>query len=338
MIVLATSDVATIVRSLLEDGPAITGDLQPVERVQIRSRLEGDLVGLYIQEGDRVARGQVLARFEASEQESDVRSAEADRVAAQTEVSTAQWNAEQSNELFTAGAIAEQDLKAAQQALVAARARLAAADARVRSTSSLLTDTRVLSPTEGVVESRGVENGERVARGAVLLTVVRNDVLELQAAVPARRASEVRPGQVVHFTADGRAFDGRVARVSPTIDRASRSISVYVQVANPGGSLKGGTFATGRIVGRSLPDALVVPTTALRQSQDGSSSFVYRIASGTLNQSTVRLGVVDDARGLAEVVEGLKEGDQVVVGNVGTLGNGMQVQIAGTEPQRRAEQ
>jgi RND family efflux transporter MFP subunit len=336
--VLAASDVATVGRSLLEDGPAITGDLQPAERVQIRSRLEGDLVGLFVQEGDRVARRQLLARFEASEQESDVRSAEADRVAAQSEVSTAQWNAEQSDELFKAGAIAEQDVKAAQQALVAARARLAAAAARVRATSSSLTDTRVLAPIEGVVESREVENGERVARGSVLLTVVRNDLLELQAAVPARRASEVQTGQVVHFSADGRAFDGRVARMSPTIDRASRSIAVYVQVPNPGGSLKGGTFATGRIVGRSIPDALVVPTTALRQTQDGSASFVYRIAGGRLHQSDVRLGVVDDARGLAEVLAGLEEGDQVVVGNVGTLGDGMQVQVAGTEPQRRAEQ
>jgi RND family efflux transporter MFP subunit len=334
--VLAASDVATVGRSLLEDGPAITGDLQPVERVQIRSRLEGDLIGLYVQEGDRVGRGQILARFEASEQESNLRSAEADRVSAQTEVSTAQWNTEQSDELFKAGAIAEQDLKAAQQALVAARARLAAADARVRSTSSFVTDTRVLAPTAGVVESREVENGERVARGAVLLTVVRNDLLELQAAVPARRASEIEVGQVVHFTADGRAFDGRVARVSPTIDRASRSIAVYVQVANPGGSLKGGTFATGRIVGRSLPEALVVPITALRQSTDGASSFVYRVANGTLDQSDVRLGIVDDARGLAQVVEGLQEGDRVVVGNVGTLGDGMQVQVAGTEPQPRA--
>ncbi|HVE79697.1 MAG TPA: efflux RND transporter periplasmic adaptor subunit [Gemmatimonadaceae bacterium] len=330
-VVLGPTDVALVRRGLLEDGPQITGNLEPVERVQVRARLEGDLVGVYAREGERVTRGQLLARFEASEQESDRRSAEADRVAAQTQLATATWNTEQADELFKAGAIPERDLKAAQQEVAAARARLAAADARMRSTSSFVTDTRVASPTDGVVERRLVESGERVSRGAELFSVVRADVLELAAAVPSRRADELRAGQVVHFSADGRRFDGRVARVSPTIDPASRSVTIYVQVPNADGALKGGTYASGRVVGRTIPDALIVPTAAIRQMQDQSTQFVWRIAGTTIDQATVRLGVVDDAGGVAQVLDGLREGDRVVVGNVGTLGRGMQVQIVGGE-------
>ena len=107
---------------------------------------------------------------------------------------TAKWNADQSAELFKAGAIAERDNRTAQQTLAAARARLAAADARVRATTSFVTDTRALAPTTGVVARRNVEAGEHVARGADMFTVVRSDVLELAAAVPARQANEIKVG------------------------------------------------------------------------------------------------------------------------------------------------
>src|SRR3712207_9322208 len=74
-------------------------------------------------------------------------------------------------------------------------------------------DTRVLAPTAGVIEKRFVQPGEHLARGANMFTLVRSTVLELAAAVAARQANDVRVGQVVHFTADGRRFDGQVARV-----------------------------------------------------------------------------------------------------------------------------
>ncbi|HJU66386.1 MAG TPA: efflux RND transporter periplasmic adaptor subunit, partial [Gemmatimonadaceae bacterium] len=332
-VTLASTDVMTVSRTELEEGTAITGDLLPIETVEVRARLEGDLVGVYVREGQRVTEGQVLARFEASEQESDQQSAEAARAAAETELSTAQWNLEQAEELFRAGAIPERDLKATQQGVAAARASLAAAEARVRSTSSFVRDTRVLAPTSGVVQRRMVQDGEHVARGAPMFTVVRNDVLELAAAVPANSAEGVTPGKVVRFSAGGRQIDGRVARVSPTVDPATRSITIYVQIPNPGGVLKGGTFASGRIVGRTIPSALAIPTSSLRQLPDGRP-FVFKIDGTVLAQAPVRLGVVDQERAMAEVLEGLAEGDRIITGNVGTLGAGMSVTVVGSEKGR----
>ena len=330
-VTLASTDIATVSRSEIEEGVAITGDLHPIESVEVRARLEGDLVGLHAREGQQVKAGELLARFESSEQESNLASAQADRTAAESEVATAQWNLEQTAELFKAGAVAERDLKTAQQVLVTARARLAAAQARVRATSSLVRDTRVLAPTSGTIARRLVENGEHVARGAALFTLVRSNVLELAAAVPARQANAVRVGQTVHFTADGREFDGKVARVSPTVDPSTRSVTVYVQIPNADGSMKGGTFASGRVVSRTVPDALVVPAAAVRQRVDDGATFVYRVAGNTLDIAPVTLGIVDQRMGIAEIVRGLDEGDRVVVGNVGTLGRGMQVIIAGEE-------
>jgi RND family efflux transporter MFP subunit len=332
-ITLAATDVATVAPMTIEDGVALTGDLRPIETIDVRARIEGDLETVYVREGEQVRAGQLLARFEASEQESGRASAEADRVAANAELANAQWTLEQNETLFKAGAIAERDLKVSQQAVATARARLAAAVARLRTSGNEARDTRVVAPASGVVEKRLVDGGVHLSRGAPMFTIVRSGTLELAAAVPARQAGVVRVGQVVHFVADGRRFDGKVARVSPTIDPATRSVSVYVQVPNRDNSLRGGTFATGRVVARTLNDVLAIPTAALRQGQEDGRPFVYRIDGKTLNIAPVQLGAVDEAQGVAQITEGLQAGDKIVVGNVGTLGRGMQVTIAGTERQ-----
>jgi RND family efflux transporter MFP subunit len=330
-VTLAAGDIAVARRETIEAGTPVTGNLNPLERVDVRARLEGDLVGVYVREGQAVREGELLARIEASQQESGARSAEAAREAARAELATAQWNLDQSDELFRAGAIPERDLKAAQQQVAAARARMAAAEAQVRASSNELRDTYVRSPIGGVVESRAVEGGEHVARGAALLTVVRTDVLELAAAVPARLAGDVRAGQRVRFAAGGRSFEGSVARVSPTVDPASRSVTVYVRIPNPGGALRGGTFASGQVIGQAKPGALVLPSAAVRAGQDGEEPFVWKIADQRLAKTPVRLGIVDESRAMTEILDGVAEGDRVVAGNVGTLGNGMRVEVVGTD-------
>lgn len=338
VVTLATSDVATVTRSPIEEGIAITGDLRPIETITVRARIEGDVERVLVREGETVREGQLLAVFESTEQEVGRASAAAERAAAQSELETAQWTHEQNEQLFKAGAISARELRASEQAVATARARLAAAEARTRTSGMAERDTRVLAPASGTIERRTVQTGERMSRGAAMFTLVRSDLLELAASVPARQANSVRTGQLVRFAADGRTFDGRVARVSPTIDPSSRSITVYVQVPNPGGQLKGGTFATGRVVSRTIPDAVTVPSAALRQGQNDGRPFVYRIdANNAVEQATVQVGVVDERRGITEILDGLREGDRVIVGNVGTLGRGMKVVMAGGGEGRRAQ-
>ena len=117
-------------------------------------------------------------------------------------------------------------------------------------------DTRIVAPVNGTIQFRRVQGGEHILRGTELFTLVRSEVLELTAALPARRANEVKPGQVARFLADGRTFTGRVARVSPTIDPASRSITAYLQIPNPSGELKGNTFSSGQIIAQTLQNVL----------------------------------------------------------------------------------
>lgn len=327
-VTLGPTDIATARNTSVEEGVPITGTLRPIQTIGVRSRLEGDLTAVYAREGESVRAGQVLAVFESLDQQGGEQSARADQVAAQGELSTAEWNLEQTRELHRVGAVPERDLRAAQQAVTTARARKAAADARLRSMRLGLRDTRVLAPSSATVQTRHVEPGEHVVRGAQLFTLVRNDVLELAAAVPERRASSISVGQRVRFEAGGRQFEGRVSRFSPTIDPSTRALTVYVQVPNGNALLKGGTFASGTVVSRTISDALTVPIPAVRQAASGES-FVYKIAGGVIEQPTVTVGVINEATGLAQILSGLEAGDRVIVGNVGTVGRGMRVEIIG---------
>lgn len=332
-VVLSGNDIHTIAPGLIEVGIAISGSLRPIETMVVRARLEGDVTDVLVREGDRVSQGQLLARFESTEQEAALRSAEADKVAAETEAKTAQWNFEQTRELFQAGAVPERDYRAAEQAAASAAARLAASEARLRAAALVERDTRIVAPVAGTIERRTIQPGVRALRGGELFTLVRTDVLELTAAVPARLSGDVKVGQPVRFTADARQIEGRVARVSPTVDPASQSVTVYVQVPNGNGALKGNTFATGQIVASSFDNQLLVPQQAIRQpaASVGAEPFVWRLQGGSLERAVVKLGVVDEGRGVVQVLDGLAAGDQVVVGNVGMLGAGMQVQLIGGE-------
>lgn len=323
---LSPSDIDTVRARAIADGVPVTGSLRPIETIDVRARIEGDVSNVTVREGEYVHAGQLLATFESIEQQSATQSAIADRSSAQTDLQTANWNLEQTQELFKAGAVPERDVRAARQAVSSARARLAAAESRLRSASNTSRDTRVIAPASGTIEKRFVERGERLSRGAQMFTLVRNDVLELAAAVPERRASVIKVGQPVEFAANGLSFTGRVARVSATIDPTSRAVTVYVQVPNANGALKGGTFATGTVVARSIANAIVIPTSAIRQGLNGQTR-VYKIVDGKLEESTVELGVRDDRTGVVEVTSGLKTGDVIITGNVGTLGKGMRVEI-----------
>ncbi len=331
MVTLASTDVLTLHPMALSESTPVTGNLVPVDQAELRARLEGDLVAVGVREGQHVRAGEVLARFEDSAQQSALRSAEAGVAAARTDVSTAQWTLDQTKSLYEQGAVAEQDLRGAEQQAAAARARLAAAVAAQRAAELTARDTRVTAPFDGVIDKRDVNAGEHVARGGALFTIVRNQVLELTASVPARRAQGVEPGQQVQFTADAAAFQGHVARVSPTIDPTTRSVTVYVEVPNPDGRIKGGTFATGRIVRRVIQGALAVPTSAVHQAPGTGQTFVYRVAGEVLDETPITLGAVDEAQEMVQVAAGLHDGDQVVIGNVGMLGKGMRVQVLGTE-------
>lgn len=333
--ILAAGDVTTVGRSSINAVIEITGSLRPIEDVAIRARVEGLVEEVLVREGQAVKEGQLLAKFEDVSQASNVASAEASLAAAQSELTTARWELEQSEELFKVGAVPERDLKAAQQAEVSAKARVSAAEAALRAFKLTSRDTRVIAPISGIISTRTVRSGEHVLKGATLFTMVRNTMLELAATVPERFASHVVVGQTVSLNSDGRSLSGKLSRVSPVIDESNRTVTIYVDITNPDGSLKGGSFATGSVITRTSTNTLVIPMSALRQSVDGSRTYVYRVNNNTIEIAEISTGIENDREQSIEVISGLAEGDQIITGNVGTLAEGMNAEIIGIDSAER---
>jgi multidrug efflux pump subunit AcrA (membrane-fusion protein) len=123
---------------------------------------------------------------------------------------------------------------------------------------------------------------------------------------------------------------GRVARVNATVDPATRQLQVYVTVANRGGRLVGGLFASGRVVTEQVRAALAIPQSGLRTDPDGGT-YVLTVEGGRLARRGVTVGITDEVAGLAEIRAGIVEGSQVVVGPAEGLAPGQAVEVAGGE-------
>src|SRR5262249_22259994 len=142
----------------------------------------------------------------------------------------------------------------------------AVAEAQRDTQNVLIEHARVLSPLTGSVASRIVSVGEYVRAGTPLFKLVADQPLKLRGDVPERFAHELAAGQSVQIQVDafpGQTFSGTLARISPSVNRDNRSISVEAVVENGDRRLKPGFFANASIVTRAEDEALMVPQTAI---------------------------------------------------------------------------
>jgi membrane fusion protein, multidrug efflux system len=315
-VVLGASDVATAVVADLAEGVPVSGNLAPTADARLISPYDEALEVVLVQEGERVRKGQVLARFQSGALAPAAASAEAQRRIAEADL-TRMRNLEQ------AGAISQRDVDNAEAAFKAAEATAAAAGKR-------LGDATVRAPFDGVVADRSVKSGDRVGAGDPLFRVVNIAQLEFEARVTAENASRLQVGTPVALTVSGLpdAIEGHIARINATADPATRQVRVYVAVANRDGKLKGDLFASGRVVLREARRTLAVPIPAVHATAGGASQ-VWVIASGKLGQRAVKPGLVDEAQNLVQVEGALQPGDTLVVSAVEGLVAGQAVQLAG---------
>jgi len=314
---LAPSDVAVATRTNLAAGVPVSGTLDPAIDIKISAPFDEALATVTVQEGQRVAKGQVIARFRAGSVTPAAASAKAALELAHADV-------ERYRDLLKAGAVSQRDLDAAEAQWHAAQAT----EAQAR---TMLDDASVRAPVSGTVARRNVQSGDRVKSGDAMFRIVNTSELEFAASVPAEYAPQVHVGAPVVLDVSGYphgAITGRVARVNATTDPSTRQLMVYVRVGNRDGRLVGGLFATGAIVTNESREAIAVPAPALRT--DGAARYVYAITRGRLEKRTVEPGVHDEQRGLAEIRTGVAAGDSIVTGVVGGLTPGQAIGIAAT--------
>lgn len=311
---LAPVDVARAGKVAISGGLPVTGVLQPLAQTTVQSRVAAEVGAVLVREGERVQRGQVLARLATQDLEARLRQAEANLAAAKVEADLARALAERNRQLFEKKYFSEIEYQRSVGEAEAREENVRAQQALVAIARKALEDANVRAPMAGIIARRHIEPGGSVGMDARLFEIVDLSEMELEVPVPALEIAAVKIGQRVTFTVTGfgeRRFEGRVVRVNPVADAGTRAISVYARVANPGLELKGGMYARGEIVAGAGGEAIGLPLEALHES--GGQAWVLVLANGRLEKRVVEVAARDERRNRLFLAKGVGEGETVVV-------------------------
>ena len=326
-VVVGRENVAIAARQRIESGPAVSGSLAPEREAQIRAQIGGTVLQTAVEAGQRVSAGTLLVRLDDAAVRDQVLSARSAVASATSGAEVASRNYQRSQTLLGAGAIAERDLESARQQNTASQAALANARAQLANAEKQLENTVVRAPFSGIVGERAVSAGDVVAPGGLLVSVVDPTSMRLEASVPAEQLSSIRVGAPVHFRVSGygpRAFEGRITRVSPVADPATRQVPIIASIPNSGNALVGGLFAEGRVASDSH-EGIVVPLNAV--DQRGVAPQVLRLRAGRTERVTVELGLQDAAAETVEVRSGITVGDTLLAGAAQGITPGTAVKV-----------
>jgi RND family efflux transporter MFP subunit len=316
---LAAADLATVARHDLSSGVPVSGTLAPGWQARVTSPLDDVLQDVLVREGQRVTKGQVLGHFRLG-------SVQADAASAHAQLRSATSDRERQKNLLAEGAVSERDVETAEAAFRAAQALDELASRR-------LADATLRAPGAGVITSRSVQTGDRVGKGDPLFVVADTRTLEFEATVPSEFIQHVKVGAPVALTASGYTggtIGGHVARISNTADDATRQVKVYATVPNADGRLVGDLYASGSIVVKQAAHVICVPAASVRS--DGSASIVWVLgADGRLAKRTIKPGLRDESHDLVEVLQGIAEGDRVLIGPAEGLSPGQPARVTGKE-------
>jgi len=326
-------DLTVVTRHTLSETLPLTGSLRAVTQAAVKAKVAGSALDVRAREGDTVKAGQILTTIDARDYAARADQSRGQMAAMAGQLDIAKQTLENNRVLVEKGFISKNAFDTAQSQYAIAAANLAAARAALSSSNLSVADTIVRAPFGGQIASRNVEPGEHVAVDAKLFDVVDLTQLELEAPVPVGEIGRVRVDQPVRIRFDGidAPVSATVTRINPAAQAGSRSIMIYVRVANPQSTLRVGMFGTGSVIVGSTANAMVVPATSVRT--DGSRHSVYAVTNGKLVEVPVTTGATGDADGASwtELADSsLKEGQQVVKNNLGALRIGSKVRLVGS--------
>ncbi|MEG3788821.1 efflux RND transporter periplasmic adaptor subunit [Lysobacter sp. CCNWLW3] len=315
---LAPALAQPLARSVLVSGP-----VSPYEEMQLGVELSGQRVtALNVDVGQSVRKGQVLLELDHRTLDSELAQAEASLRQAQASLSLAQVSYDRGAKLAAEQLISAGNLDELRATRVQAEAQVATARAG-RDAAKLRRDfAQLRAPADGVISKRLVQPGQVVAAGNELLRLIRDGRLEWRAELPEDQLAGVAVGNTVELPYAGGTVAGRIRAVTPGVDAQTRTGTVYVDLPEPG-ALKPGVYVEGRIV-TGAGRALMVPSTAVVQRDGHSYVFTMKDAH-VVQRKRVRTGLTTNA--MVEIIEGLKQGEQVVAEGAGFLGDGDRVRV-----------
>lgn len=317
------------------------GTVQSKVPVTVSAKITGIVEKLYVDQGDRVQKGALLAELDAAELKAKMAAAKAARLRAQRELqraqaevnkaqanlALAQSNYRRDEEVFKPGYIsaaamdttraqlrlAESEAAAAQALVASQTAQAAQADSEVKASEAFLHYTRILAPMDGLITARRAEVGSTVSPGAPILQMVDLESIWVATWIDASQLAQLQEGQPAAIRLrSGREYQGQVARITKEADTVTRELEVDVTL---GGALPQPlaigeeadvTIFTGR------QRAPVIPLNALQYRQE--QTVVLMVQQGRLTFRPVIVGVNDGKK--VAILQGLQEGDLVVVDRV----------------------
>ncbi|HEX5283302.1 MAG TPA: efflux RND transporter periplasmic adaptor subunit [Bryocella sp.] len=314
---------------------ALPGNTQAFDDTPIYSRTSGYLKKFFVDIGQHVKQGQLMAIIETPEIDQQLQVAQADMKSAQADLSLADLTANRYQNLLKSDSVSKQETDVAVSGAAAKRAALEAAEANVRRLQQLQSFERIYAPFSGVVTSRNTDIGDLINAGTGdaapeahkdLFRIAATGKLRVFVAVPEVYAPNIHDGDTAALTLDeypDQQFVGRVARNSNAIDMASRTLNVEVDVNNPQGKLLPGAYV---FVHFKLPQQQAkfsVPANALLFRSEGLRVALVRDGHVHLQPITI----AKDNGATLEVASGIQPSDQIILDPPDSLAEGQPVRV-----------
>lgn len=318
--------VSAVVQKNIRESVVLVGTATSRVTSLLASEVEGLVEKLYVDEGDAVKKGQLLARLRSSTLKIQLTLARAARTEAQERYLQAKAELERSEKLRRSQSISEKKFLDDRFETMAWEQRVIQRDSEVSQLEDLLSKKTIVAPFSGFVARKHTEVGQWVERGGGIVTLIDLSYIHVVAQVPERYIDRVLVGDRASVTVDAlgtKTFLGKIISVNPEGDRQARTFPVKVQVNNEGFQIKSGMLShISFSLGKSYP-AILVSKDALVTRDNQKFVFVYQ--NDTVKM--VRLNVNGYHGGMAEVSGDLEAGLLVVTRGNERLRDGQRVRI-----------
>lgn len=312
---------------MLQNQATVNGKLEAVQTASVVSKVTGKVREVKVDVGMSVKRGQVLMNLEADDLQANIEVARSAADSAQVTYDLAAKNYERGKALLASGALGQASFDDNYEgACRKTEAALRSARANLEKARIAYEDTFIKAPFSGVITARTINPGEIALPQTPVITMVNIDQVLVKLGVGESQINQLQEGQtaqVIVAAASPKAFTGTITAISPAADLQTKAYNVKIQVENPRHILKPGMFAEVKIKAQPEP-GLLLPKTALI-NKAGDSCCVFAVENGKAEKRKLVVGSSDQQNIL--VLNGLKEGETVILAAPADLRDGQQVQI-----------
>jgi RND family efflux transporter MFP subunit len=321
---------------------ALPGNTQAYDDTPIYARTSGYLQKWFVDIGQHVAKGQLMATIETPELDEQLEVARADLKSAQADLNLADTTSNRYQNLLKLNSVSQQETDVAVSGAAAKRAAVEAAQANVRRLAQLQSFEKIYAPYSGIVTQRNTDIGDLINSGSSstsntakeLFHIASVDELRVFVAVPEVDSPDVHNGDTATLTLDeypGQTFTGTVTRNSGSIDSGSRTLNVEVDVNNREGKLLPGAYVFVHFKIPVQSRQLSIPSNTLIFRAQGLQVGIVR--DGRIHLQPVTIGK-DDGK-TVEIATGLSPNDQVVLNPSDSIAENQPVHVANSTTVRQ---